>query len=407
MFEALTAPAADPILGLITAFRDDPAPGKIDLGVGVYKDQRGMTGVMEVVKAAERRLVNEQESKAYLGPAGNESFNEAIAALVLGENHAALRDGRVRSMQAPGGCGALRLGAELVQRASAATTVLVSDPTWANHIPLMAGAGLTVGTYPYYDVATGQVRFEQMVERLRALDRGSVVLIHGACHNPTGMDLTLPQWRALAEVLNQRGLIPFVDIAYQGLGAGIDEDAAGVRLLAEELPEVLIAISCSKNFGLYRERVGSLIVVGQSRPHAAAAAATIAQVARGIYSMPPDHGAAVVSMILGDAALASQWRQELAVIRDRIFRLRNAFSEALSLACPGQDFSWIVRQRGMFSVLNLAPQSVTRLRERQHIYMTGDGRVNISGLRESGIDYVARSVADELRESSAARTARP
>lgn len=396
MFQTLDVPPEDPILGLIAAFRNDPWPDKVDLGVGVYRDERGLTTVLETVKAAEHRLVAEQDSKTYLGPTGNERFNEAIATLVLGAKHAALRDNRVRTIQAPGGCGALRIGAELIRRANPTTPIIVSDPTWANHVPLLSSAGIQLQRYPYYDKATGVVQFDRMVSSLEALPKGTVVLLHGACHNPTGADLSQQQWQHVADLSSRRELVPFVDLAYQGLGDGLDEDAYGARLLAENLPEVLVAVSCSKNFGLYRERVGALIVVGQSRQHADAAAAHLGKIARGIYSMPPDHGAAIVARILEDSKLATQWRRELTKMRERIGTLRKSLSDALALACPGRDFSQIVAQRGMFSMLDLTPESVDRLRQEQHIYMPGDGRINISGLREQRVDYVAWSVAEEF-----------
>jgi aspartate aminotransferase len=396
MFQSLDVPPEDPILGLIAAFRNDPSPDKVDLGVGVYRDERGQTSVLEAVKAAEQRLVAEQDSKTYLGPTGNERFNEAIAAMVLGAKHPALGAHRVRTVQSPGGCGALRIAAELIKRANSTTPIMVSDPTWANHMPLLSGAGLQLQRYPYFDRPSGTVQFDRMLNSLETLPAGTVVLLHGACHNPTGADLSQQQWQRIADLLSQRGLVPFVDLAYQGLGDGLDEDAYGARLLAEKLPEVLIAVSCSKNFGLYRERVGALIVVGQSRQHADAAAANLGKIARGIYSMPPDHGAAIVVRILEDAKLATQWRGELTKMRERIGGLRKALSEALALACPGRDFSPITAQRGMFSMLDLTPEGVDRLRKQKHIYMPGDGRINISGLSEQRVDYVARSVAEEF-----------
>ncbi|MBL8266118.1 aromatic amino acid transaminase [Steroidobacter sp.] len=403
MFASLDLPAEDPILGLIAAFRNDPSAEKVDLGVGVYRDERSVTTVLDTVKAAEQRLVNEQDSKAYLGPAGNERFNEAIAALVLGAKHAAIRDGRARTVQAPGGCGALRIGAELIHKANAAASLVVSDPTWANHIPLLSSAGLQIQRYPYYDVTTGGVQFERMLDSLNSQAAGTIVLLHGACHNPTGADLSQAQWHQLADVLSARRLVPFVDLAYQGLGDGLDEDAAGARILSEKLPEVLIAVSCSKSFGLYRERVGALIVVAEGSRDATAAAANLGKIARGIYSMPPDHGAAIVARILEDAKFAAQWRKELSKMRERIGGLRNALTEALTLACPGREFAHITRQRGMFSMLDVAPESVERLRKDKHIYMAGDGRINISGLREQRIDYVAWAVAEELNNQRSKR----
>jgi aspartate aminotransferase len=397
MFQSLDLPPEDPILGLISAYRNDPSADKVDLGVGVYRDENGATKVLDCVKAAEQCLVDEQDSKAYLGPSGNERFNDAITMQVLGAKHAAIRDGRVRTAQSPGGCGALRIGAELIHKANGAASLVVSDPTWANHIPLLSSVGLQIRRYPYYDAATGSVHFERMLDSLNSASAGTIVLVHGACHNPTGADLSRAQWPVLCDVLARRGLVPFVDLAYHGLGDGLDEDAAGTRLLAEKLPVVLIAVSCSKNFGLYRERTGALIVVGEAQRDAVAAAANLGRIARGIYSMPPDHGAAVVTRILEDATLAPQWQKELTKMRERIAALRSAFANALSLACPDRDFAHITSQRGMFSMLPLAPEAVDRLRMDKHIYMAGDGRINISGLPERSLQYVARAVADELK----------
>lgn len=396
MFDTLSLLPSDPILGLLQAFRADPSSAKVDLGVGVYKDEQGRTPVLESVRAAEAALLQEQDSKSYLGPGGNELFNAAIAALVLGPEHAALREGRVRTLQAPGGCGALRIGAELLVAANRNTKVHVSDPTWANHVPLLGGAGLRLEVYPYYDGSTGAVRFDSMMERLSSLPAGEVVLVHAACHNPTGADLSAEQWQALAVLFAQRGLIPFIDIAYQGFGDGIAEDAFGARIIAQSVSEAVIAVSCSKNFGLYRERVGALIVIGERGERAEAAASHLRKIARGLYSMPPDHGAAIVARIMGDAQLEPLWRKELTDMRQRVNELRSALSAALARSCPQRDFSAVGRQRGMFSMLALPPGAVDRLRQQHHIYMTGEGRINIAGLQQSNIDYVAGSISQVL-----------
>jgi len=392
MFERFDMLPADPILGLLAMFRVDTSPRKIDLGVGVYKDEQGLTPIPEAVRAAERALLQEQDTKTYLGPGGNEQFNAAIGKLVLGAEHPALKAGRVQTLQAPGGCGALRIGAELLVGARAGT-VHVSDPTWANHVPLLGGAGLKLERYPYYDANTGGVTFDAMLEKLNQLPAGDVVLLHGACHNPTGADLSPEQWKSVAAVLQQRKLVPFIDIAYQGLGDGLDQDAAGARLLAGTLPEVLVAVSCSKNFGLYRERVGALIVIGEQGSQAEAAASHLRRIARGLYSMPPDHGAAVVARILGDTSLDSLWRNELNAMRERVGELRRSLATELGKACPSQDFSAIARQRGMFSMLKLPAGAAERLRKEYAIYITGDGRINMAGLRRNAIEYVAQSVA--------------
>lgn len=397
MLETLKLLPSDPILGLLAAYRADPAARKLDLGVGVYKDEQGETPILEAVRAAEQALLAEQTTKAYIGPGGNDAFNAAVTALLLGEAHPALRAGRVRTLQSPGGCGALRLGAELIHGATAGAAIVhVSDPTWANHVPLLSGAGLKLERYPYYDPASGGVRFAAMLERLDELPAGSVVLLHGSCHNPTGADLTEAQWQALAELLQKRRLLPFVDIAYQGLGGGLEQDACGARLLAGALPEMLIAVSCSKNFGLYRERVGALIVVGASGTQAEAAASQLRKIARGLYSMPPDHGAAIVARILADAPRAALWHSELARMRERMQSLRDELTRALARTCPRHDFGAIARQRGMFSLLTLPPGAVDRLREQHHVYMTADGRINIAGLRRDSIPHLAEALGAVL-----------
>ena len=392
MFETLQALPEDPILGLMAAYRADTAALKIDLGVGVYKDEHGRTPVLRAVQAAEQALLAEQQTKTYLGPGGNEQFNTLMTELILGNKHPALTSGRVRALQSPGGCGALRLGAELLTVDGARPTVHVSDPTWANHVPLLSGAGLKLERYPYFDSRTGTVRFDAMLERLSSLPAGDVVLLHGCCHNPTGADLSVEQWRKVADLLLQRRLVPYVDIAYQGLGEGIAEDAEGARLIAATVPEALIAVSCSKNFGLYRERVGALMVLASTDTQANAAASHLRKIARGIYSMPPDHGAAIVARILSDAKLNDDWRDEVNVMRERMLTLRRTLSAALARTCNAEMASAVEKQRGMFSMLPLTPEAVDVLRQQHHIYMTRDGRINIAGVGMESIDYIAQAI---------------
>ncbi|MBL8265838.1 aromatic amino acid transaminase [Steroidobacter sp.] len=392
MFENLQALPEDPILGLMAAFRADPAPVKIDLGVGVYKDEHGKTPVLAAVRAAEAAVLAEQQTKTYLGPAGNEQFNALMSQLILGDKHTALTSGRVRALQAPGGCGALRLGAELLTTTGSRPTIHVSDPTWANHVPLLSGAGLKLERYPYFDTRSGTVRFDAMLERLNTLPAGDVVLLHGCCHNPTGADLSLAQWRQIADVLLQRRLIPYVDLAYQGLGEGITEDSEGTRLIAATVPEALIAVSCSKNFGLYRERVGLLMVLAGNETQAVASASHLRKIARGIYSMPPDHGAAIVARILSDAKLSNDWRNEVNAMRERMMTLRRALSKALAATCTAEMAAAVDQQRGMFSTLAVTPEAADTLREKHHIYMTRDGRINIAGISLESVDYIARAI---------------
>jgi aspartate/tyrosine/aromatic aminotransferase len=386
----------DPILGLMAAFRADSDPRKVDLGVGVYRDDAGETPVMSAVRQAEQELLARQTTKTYVSAVGNAGFNAAMERLSLGEGHTALVSGRLRTIQAPGGCGALRLGAELIRAAVPDAVVYVSTPTWANHVPLLSNCGLKLERYPYFDPATGGVAFDAMLAALDRLPPRSVVLLHASCHNPTGADLEDGQWRELLEVVRRRSLLPFLDVAYQGLGRGVAEDVYAPRLFCTELPEVLVAVSCSKNFGLYRERTGALHVLSATAAAADASLSQLMRIARGLYSMPPDHGAAIVHGILTEERLRRSWELELDVMRARILELRAAAVQRLGVTCPQKDFGYIVRQRGMFSYLGIEPQAVRELRERHHVYMLDDSRINIAGLRLENIGYFAEAVGKVL-----------
>jgi aspartate aminotransferase len=401
MFERLEPVIPDPILRLMAAYRADPDAGKVDLGIGVYRDDRGDTPVLDTVRTAESALLARQSTKTYVGAAGNAGFNQALEQLVFGAGHPALTGQRVRSVQTPGGCGALRLGAELIRIASPHAVVHVSTPTWANHMPLLAGSGLKLEPYPYYDTATGGVQFEAMSGALERLPPGAVVLLHASCHNPTGADLSQAQWRELLRLVKRRALLPFIDMAYQGLGDGVEADAYGLRLFCAELPEVLCAVSCSKNFGLYRERTGALHMVSASPAAADAALSQLVRLARGIWSMPPDHGAAIVHGILTDEQLRAQWTEEVAVMRRRIQGLRHEVVRWLRELCPQHDFGFIAGQRGMFSLFGIDTAQVQALRERHHVYMTDDSRMNVAGLRRENLEYFARAVAQVLGKAAA------
>jgi aspartate/tyrosine/aromatic aminotransferase len=396
MFERLETLPPDAILGLAAAFREDPSPDKVDLSVGVYKDRSGVTPVMAAVQDAERALIAAQLTKVYLPPAGSPGFREGIFTLVLGAAGAALRP-RAAVVQAPGGCGALRLGAELINRASPGATIYVSDPTWPNHGPLLSGGGLRVERHPYFDAETHRVTLQPMLDALEAAPSGALVLLQASCHNPTGLDPDRDQWRAILEVVAHRQLVPFFDIAYQGLGDDLDRDAWAIREAAGMVPEMLVATSCSKNFGLYRERTGALLVVGGDEGRARALESQANRIARAMYSMPPGHGGLIVERILGDAALAAVWRSELAVMAVRLRSLREALAAEISRARPGCDASWLTRQRGMFSLLGIGPEAVRELREQHHIYMGLDSRVNIAGLSEDRVARIAELVAPHLR----------
>jgi aspartate aminotransferase len=397
MFERLERMPDDPILGLMAAFRADSDPRKVDLGVGVYRNDKGETPVLEAVRKAEGAVLARQTSKTYVAPVGNAGFNQAMEKLVFGEGHPTLAAGRIRTIQAPGGCGALRVGAELIRLAYPEAVVHVSTPTWANHVPLLTGSGIKLAQYPYYDPATGGVNFGAMIEALGKLPTGTLVLLHASCHNPTGADLSEAQWRETLGVVQHRGLVPYIDMAYQGLGTGIAEDAFGPRLFAAELPEVLVAVSCSKNFGLYRERTGALSVVNQTPTGADAILTQLVRIARTIYSMPPDHGAAIVHEILTNEALRGSWANEVGSMRARIAFLRNEVVAKLAKAAPQRDFSFIARQHGMFSFLGVSKDQVRALREQHHIYMMDDGRVNIAGLKNDNIGYFADAVAQVVK----------
>jgi aspartate aminotransferase len=396
MFETLARVPDDAILGLMEAFRADADPRKVDLGVGVYRDDRGETPILTAVRRAEQAVLARQTTKSYVAPIGNVAFNRALEHLVLGEAHPAIAGGRLRTIQTTGGSAALRLGAELIKTSGAQATVYLSIPTWANHMPILGGSGLTLEGYTYYDAASGSVNFKGMMASLERVLAGSVVLLHASCHNPAGVDLTAEQWRALVPVFKRRALLPFIDMAYQGLGTGIAEDAFGIRLFTAELPEVLVSVSCSKNFGLYRERTGALHIVTESATASDVALRQLVRIARTIYSMPPDHGAGIVQEILGDDTLRTAWADEVTEMRERMVRLRGEFVKQLTVVCPQRDFSYITQQHGMFSFLGIDVAQVRELRVAHHIYMTDDSRINIAGLRSDNLEYVAQSIAQVL-----------
>ncbi|RUW29956.1 MULTISPECIES: amino acid aminotransferase [unclassified Mesorhizobium] len=393
MFENLQPAPADKILALIGLYRADTRPGKVDLGVGVYKDRDGKTPVMRAVREAEKRLLASQDTKTYLGLAGDTGFNAAMIKLAFGEK-ADLS--RIRAAQAPGGSGALRLVAELLQRTRPGATVWLSDPTWPNHLPVMRAAGLKVRDYPYFDAASGAVRFDDMVAALKTANGGDIVLLHGCCHNPTGANLDAAQWAKVADVLLERDLLPFVDIAYQGFGEGLDADAAGLRLLADKVPEMVVASSCSKNFAVYRDRVGAAMIMAKDGAQADVAMSQMLAAARALYSMPPDHGAAAVRMVLEDASLKKDWEAELEEMRLRMLRLRVAFAEALRRQSNSDRFDFVASHRGMFSRLGLTEAQVERLRTEHAVYMVGDSRINVAGLPEDSMDDLAKAIVSVL-----------
>ena len=397
MFQSLQPLPPDPILGLSAAFRADENPKKVDLGVGVYKDANGNTPVMRAVKSAEEFLFSHQESKAYVGPTGAAEYNDIIATMILGESLKQSLGGRRVTVQTPGGCGGLRLAAEFIVKANPEATVWVSDPTWANHVPLLGSAGLKIEQYPYYDYGDHSVRFEEMLSCLKQVPAGDLVLLHGCCHNPSGADLNREQWQAVKEVALAQGFTVFIDLAYQGLGDGLEEDVYGVRLLAEALPELIVVSSCSKNFGLYRERTGALTLICETDDAAAAATTLLAAAARANYSMPPDHGAAIVQTVMKNAELRSDWDAELKEVRDRINGLRSLLVSRLHAAGVEQDFSFIEREKGMFSFLGVNKEQIQTLINDYSIYLVGSSRINVASINEANIDYLIDSVVAVLK----------
>jgi aromatic-amino-acid transaminase len=386
-FGALQVQPPDSLLSLIKLYKADPRPTKIDLGVGVYRNAEGDTPVFAAIKAAEAKLLAEQASKSYLGPEGDTGFVEKIQPIVFGQGKAAAD---IVGVQTPGGTGALRAAAELIHAAKPGATIWLGTPSWPVHAQIFNAVGLNVQTYRYYDAADRRLAFDDMVAALSHADAGDFVLLHASCHNPTGVDLSFDQWREVTKIIVERGLVPFVDCAYQGLGQGLEEDAAGLRHVFENVDEALLAYSCDKNFGVYRERTGALFA--RSRQNQEAVFTTILLIARGCWSMPPDHGAAAVRLILESAELTAQWRAELDEMRERINSIRHALADADPRLEP------IREQRGMFSILPVTPAQVEALRNDHGIYMAPTGRINIAGLNAQSVGPLVQALAACLGE---------
>ena len=389
MLNNLQQQPADKILALMQLYRDDPRPGKIDLGVGVYKDATGVTPIMRAVKAAEQKWWTEETTKSYVGLAGDPGFSDAMIDLVLGD---AVPRACVSAAATPGGTGAVRQAFELIQMANSNARIFVSDPTWPNHLSILKHLGLPTVSYRYFDADTCGVDFEGMVEDLGLLKSGDVVLLHGCCHNPTGANLNLTQWQTVIDIINAAGAIPMIDIAYQGFGDGLDEDAAATRLVARSCPETLIAASCSKNFGIYRERTGILMAVAQDTGLKAVTQGTLNHLNRQNYSFPPDHGARLVTLIMNDDALRADWMAELEDIRKGMLGLRTQLSAELQRLSGSDRFGFLAQHRGMFSRLGASPEKVERLRSEYAIYMVGDSRLNIAGLNAETIPILAKAI---------------
>ncbi|MDR7123392.1 amino acid aminotransferase [Pseudotabrizicola sp. 4114] len=388
MLEVLNPQPQDKILQLIAMYRDDPRDTKIDLGVGVYKDATGLTPVMRAVKAAEKKLWEVEVTKSYTGLAGEPAYNAAMVGMILGEGFA----DRAASVATPGGTGAIRQALELIRMASPGATVWLSNPTWPNHPSIIRYLGMKMAEYRYFDAETRGVDFAGVLEDLDKVAKGDIVLLHGCCHNPTGANFTADQWAQVADVLEARGAVPFIDLAYQGFGDGLEEDAAATRMIAARFPEVLIAASCSKNFGIYRERTGVLIALTDPARRAVVQG-NLAFLNRQNYSFPPDHGARLVTMILEDDALRADWKAELEEVRLNMLSLRKALAEELRRATNSDRFDFVADHRGMFSRLGLTEAQVNVLRDDHGIYMVGDSRINIAGLNARTVPILAAAIA--------------
>ncbi|AVI67982.1 aromatic amino acid aminotransferase [Shewanella sp. WE21] len=396
MFNSLIAMPADPILGLLTQYREDSHPQKVDLGVGVYKDPTGVTPILSCVKKAEKFRLDTETTKVYIGPTGSPQFNTLMTELAFGAGHSAIIANRIRTVSTPGGTGALRVAGDFIKRCNPNAVLWVSDPTWANHIGLFEAAGITVKTYPYYDYDSKSLKFDEMLAALSQVNPDDVVLFHACCHNPSGMDLTTEQWDKVVALTKEQGFTPLIDMAYQGFGDGVDIDAYGVRHMAAAVDNMILCSSCSKNFGLYRERIGSCSVIAKDANTANVAQSVLLYVVRCLYSMPPAHGAAIVETILGSKELTQEWLDELKVMRDRINGNRAILVDKLKANGVNRDFSFIARQKGMFSFLGVAPEQVARLQKEFSIYMVGSSRISIAGISEDNVDYLAQSIAKVL-----------
>ena len=384
----------DAILKVMAEYQADTREEKIDLGVGVYRDAGGNTPILSTVKKAEQHVVDTQSTKSYLGSSGADAFNRAIQRLTFGDE--AGQSDRIVTLQTPGGSGSLRVAAGVILRANNSVSIWAGEPTWANHIPLLGSAGIEMKSYPYYDAGTKHIRFDDMLASLNEIPAGDIVLLHGCCHNPTGMDLDEEQWLKVTEVVASRGLLPFIDIAYQGFANGINEDNFGVRQMFARVPEMIVASSCSKNFAMYRDRVGSLSFVGKDSTSGATIRSQANNIVRTMYSMPPDHGAAVVSHILLNDELRAEWEGEVAVMRERLKSMRMLVGAALREKAPDHDFSNIEDGNGMFSFVGISSEQVERLKTEFAIYMVGSSRINLAGVTSQNADHLTSSIAAVL-----------
>jgi len=400
MFEHIQSAPADPILGLNDAFQQDSTPHKINLGVGVYKDEQGQTPILQSVKQAEERLLSNEKTKSYLSIEGTQEYRNAVQSLIFGADHNIITKQLAHTAHTPGGTGALRVAAEFIKKHLPKATIWVSHPTWANHQSVFQSVGLEVASYTYYDAVNKTLDFEAFLACLSQVPAGDVVLFHGCCHNPTGIDPTPEQWRRLAKLCSKQGFLPLFDFAYQGFGVGLEEDAQGLRTFTQHVPEMLIASSFSKNFGLYNERVGAITLVCETAEQADTVFTQFKRVIRSNYSNPPSHGAAIVAEILSDFKLRSLWEMELEGMRKRIHEMRVLFVSMLRANGVQQDFSFISRQQGMFSFSGLTSDQVKRLKKEYSIYIVGSGRINVAGITHDNIKPLCDAITTILSKSN-------
>ncbi len=393
MFEKLREKPDDPIIQLFLQAEADPSPNVVDLTAGVYKNESGQTPVLDAVRAAEPRRLVSEDTRKYQGIIGDERFNTVITELALGSDNGVVREGRVSTMHTVAGSAAVFMGGRLLCEAMEEPIVWVGRPTWANHYPLLQSAGVQIAEFPYYDAGTSSLLYDQMMSVFQELPAQSVVLLHGGCHNPSGADLSSHQWRQVAGLFAERGLVPFIDVAYQGFGEGLEEDACGWRHMLDSVPEALIAYSCSKNFSVYRDRAGALLTVSANAGSARRTCMNMMSLSRATYSMPAAHGAFLVAEILSDSALRSQWETELATMRERIRRMRRAFVRAMDERGLGERFGFVEEQNGMFSFLGINPEEVVQMREEHSIYMIESSRISLAGLTSGNLNHVADSLA--------------
>jgi len=398
MFNTVEMAPSDPILGLTDAFNADPNPEKINLSVGVYKDADGKTLVLDSVKKAQHKILGTEITKSYKPIQGDPAYGKVVQAMLFGADHEILDAGRIVTAHTPGGTGALRVAGDLVKKIKPTASIWLSDPTWANHPNIFNAAGLELKAYPYFNAETNGLAFGSMINAIKQIPQGDVILLHGCCHNPTGVDPTPEQWRQIGLILAERGVLPLLDFAYQGFGDGLKEDAAGLRIIAEICPEMLICSSFSKNFSLYNERVGAVSAIARDREQAQAVLSQVKQVIRSNYSNPPAHGAAIITTILSDPALTAQWEQELAAMRDRIRDMREAFVAELAAAGINADYGFIANQRGMFSFSGLTKSQVGKLREQYSIYIVGSGRINVAGMNQNNLPILCKAIASVIAE---------